>query len=437
MTASCPRSPWKGFLRLALLLLAGIVAGFLLLMASFLLPIDPMERNVLLSVPALDGSWGTGEEAYEQVLKGYETTQLDNSTDAYMLLSAIHRSDTSLIDRAINVYTYHHEINYRQFDSLLQYAQTGRDEDMKDTATARYWLGYLIVLKPLLLAFTYMDIRMLNMMAQGLLLAGILTLMIKRGLRSYALPFALSMVCITPAITGLSLQFSTALLVMLIAMLALLWKPSLVENRLGDAAFFMLTGMATSYFDFLTYPLVTFGMPFILWLLLHREESARQRWLRLLRCGAAWCAGYLGMWAGKWLLAFLYDGETFWWTVMGSVEKRTSAEIMEAGGVISRLDALRETASVFFKKPYLLLALATAAVYGVRLIRAGGVGRGKPSPSLCLALLAVAALPFLWFWLTANHAYSHAFYTSRTLAVTVFSGLCLLSALAARGSQRD
>lgn len=413
----------KGAVRLTLILLGGIALGFGLLVAAFCLPVEPMAQNVRLSIPTLDGTWGSGEEAAEQVVKGYQTMQLDNATDASMLLTAIHQSDTGAVDRAINVYTYRHEVYYTQYGTLMQYGQTGL-EDMNDTATTRYWLGYLIVLKPLLLFMTYMDIRVLNMLLQGLMLAGILMLMQQRGLGRYGLPFALAMCAVTPAITGLSLQFSTALWVMGLAMLVLLWKPDWVRHGVGDAAFFLVTGMATSYFDYLTYPLLTFGMPFVLWLLMNEDDSNRAVWKRLLRCGMAWCAGYAGMWVGKWAIAALAGNEDFWSSVVGSIETRTSAELRDAA--ITRWDALLATLKVYAKKPYLLLGVATAIGYGAALWRSR---RRKTTGCRALygALLAVATLPLIWFLLMANHTYIHAYFTCRALAVTAFGLLCAMS----------
>ena len=141
---------FRRMLGLCGILLAGIAVGFALLTAVFLLPVDAMEEHVLASIPALSGEWGTGEESYEQVLKGYTSTQLDNSTDAYMLLSAIHRSDKSAVDQAVNVYTWQDPDSFGQYGTLLRYGKSG-SEGMQEKATARYWLGYLVVLKPLLL----------------------------------------------------------------------------------------------------------------------------------------------------------------------------------------------------------------------------------------------------------------------------------------------
>ena len=49
---------------------------------------------------------------------------------------------------------------------------------------ARYWHGYLLFLKPLLLFFSLSDIRMMNAALQLILAAGVLLLAFrKRGLR--------------------------------------------------------------------------------------------------------------------------------------------------------------------------------------------------------------------------------------------------------------
>ena len=190
---------------------------------------------------------------------------------------------------------------------------------------------------------------------------------------------------------------------------------------MAEDVFFLLTGMATSYFDFLTYPVASLGMPLIVWLLLHRDETARTRLGRMVRCGLCWALGYAGMWAGKWALALLYGSEGFWSTLVGSLEVRTSHEVRGVGE-ISRLDALWKAASVFFKKPYFMAGAAALLGYGAVFVRrrVKGFPLEKNSRGLATALVCVALLPLGWYLFTANHTYNHAFFTSRALCVTVF-----------------
>ena len=308
---------FRRMLGLCGILLAGIAVGFALLTAVFLLPVDAMEEHVLASIPALSGEWGTGEESYEQVLKGYASTQLDNSTDAYMLLSAIHRSDKSAVDQAVNVYTWQDPDSFGQYGTLLRYGKSG-SEGMQEKTTARYWLGYLVVLKPLLLFLNYMDIRMLNMIVQLGLVMLLCCLMQKRGLGRYVLPFGLSLLCITPGVTWLSLQFSTTLLVALAAMAVLLWKPQRRKTPMAEDVFFLLTGMATSYFDFLTYPVASLGMPLIVWLLLRRgalHEPASGGWCAAV-CAGLWATRACGPENGRWRFCTAARASGLrWWAV--------------------------------------------------------------------------------------------------------------------------
>ena len=162
-------------------------------------------------------------------------------------------------------------------------------------------------------------------------------------------------------------------------------------------------------------------MPLIVWLLLHRDETARARLWRMVRCGLCWALGYAGMWAGKWALALLYGSEGFWSTLVGSLEVRTSHEVRGVGE-ISRLDALWKAASVFFKKPYFMAGAAALLGYGAVFVRrrVKGFPLEKNSCGLAAALVCVALLPLGWYLFTANHTYNHAFFTSRALCVTVF-----------------
>ena len=419
---------FRRMLGLCGILLAGIAVGFALLTAVFLLPVDAMEEHVLASIPALSGEWGTGEESYEQVLKGYASTQLDNSTDAYMLLSAIHRSDKSAVDQAVNVYTWQDPDSFGQYGTLLRYGKSG-SEGMQEKATARYWLGYLVVLKPLLLFLNYMDIRMLNMIVQLGLVMLLCCLMQKRGLGRYVLPFGLSLLCITPGVTWLSLQFSTTLLVALAAMAVLLWKPQRMKTPMAEDVFFLLTGMATSYFDFLTYPLVTLGVPLVLWLVLQPAEW-KQKIVDVIRLGAAWGFGYVAFWAMKWLIGSLVLGRNVLQEAADQIAYRVSDKIVWLQ--IDYKTVLQTNLGCFNFRTWQLLLLVLVAVCLLLAFFRRTVMRVRLLNTLPYML--VAATPFVWYKLTENHSCIHGFFTHRDLAVTIFATACIFVDLSRKES---
>lgn len=401
-------------IRMFLILLCGILVGLAALVAVYALPTAPMARNVRASVPALNGSWGH-ENSYHQLVVGYQSTQLDNSTDAVMMLAAVHENDEPLLTRIAQGYAYSDGVN--AFHTLLAYGENGA-EGLTTVPTARYWHGYLVLLKPLLLLFSYPDIRMLMMIAQGAMLALVIAGLCTRGQQKLLLPFLLSLLCITPAITGFSLQFSTSLWVFLGAMLALLYLPERHFTLHGQFTLFLLTGMVTSYVDYLTYPLATFGMPFIVCLYLFPQNDLRKELRRFMGCGLWWAVGYFGMWAGKWVLAAIFSTDPwFWANLTAKIGQRSSHE--SSGEALTYLTVLRSVLGVFCKRAYAAVAAAAALLFGGCMLREKRLPAPVKGRRLVLALTAV--LPFAWYFFTQNHSYNHAFFTSRALAVSVFA----------------
>lgn len=421
---------------LCALLMGGIVAGYLLLVVAYALPTARIAHNVRLSVQSLDGSWETGEIPYEQLVKGYLTAQLDNTTDATMLLAAAHQNDQPLLQRAANVptYTYH-----GMYSALIEYGQTGT-ANLRSANSARYWLGFLVWLKPLLIVASYMDIRIMLMGAQLLLLCAVVAAMAHRRLVRAVPALAVALLAITPAVVGFSIQFSSVYTLMLLGMLTLLLCPRLAGTGLPIAAFFLLTGMATSYFDYLTYPVATFGLPFLTALLLRPAASIRQGLTRFVMLLAAWLAGYFGMWAGKWVIAALFGGDPWFWpNLLAKVAQRGAMQ--SEGAPLTLAGVYASVLRVFAKRGYLLPAAALGAAYAVLLARLAvrrtrRAGRSAPlTPvargawrSTCPAVALTGLLPFVWYACTANHTVNHTFFTSRALVVSGFALALLLCA---------
>lgn len=413
-------------LKLALTLLAGIALGFGLLLGVYALPIEPMAANVRASVPALNGEWGR-EESYDQLLPGYQSTQLDNSTDAAMMLAAVHESDLPLIVRVAQGFCYGSDAN--AFGTLLSYGQNGA-EGLSTVSVARYWHGYLVFLKPLLCFFSYLDIRMLLSLTQGCLMAAVIVGLCRRGLSMLVPAFLLALLAVTPFATALSLQFSTVLCVFLCAMLALLYRPERAFEGHGLALFFLTVGMATSYVDYLTYPVAAFGMPMILCLFLFPLDGWRAQTKRFFLCGLCWCLGYFGMWAGKWVIAGMFGNESWFWpNLLAKISERSSD--VSGDQTLSYGMVLRSVVGVFCKRAYLLAYLAAGLIWLAARIRRRRLPRisWKERFHLLVFLGVIALLPFLWYLFTQNHSYNHAFFTSRALCVTLFAVGCALVSL--------
>lgn len=407
----------RQLLRMACILLLGIIMGFALLLAVYSLPLEPIAANVRASIPAFNGEWGS-EDSYHQLVKGYGTTQLDNSTDAVMLLAAVHESDEPVVQQVISAGTYTSAGN--SFSTLLDY---GAGKQIHSVSVARYWHGYLVFLKPLLLVCSYLDIRMLLSIVQWLMLGMVIAGLCRRKLSNLVIPFLISLLCITPSATAFSMQFSTVLLTFLGAMLCLLYLPRLRHEHLP--ILFLITGMVTSYIDYLTYPVAAFGMPFVLAVFLFPKQNAKEEFLRFVMLGVCWCAGYFGMWAGKWVIAGFWGSEKWFWpNLIAKITQRSASETRDISLTYGMV--LKQVLSLFAKRAYLLVFAVAAPIWGWRVFRSRRLPAKPISSGKSAVLLLCALIPFAWYFCTRNHSFNHAFFTSRALAVSVFAICALL-----------
>ena len=126
----------------------------------------------------------------------------------------------------------------------------------------RYWHGYLIVLKPLSLFLTYPQIRYLNMFIINILcfLSGMM-LYRKTKRTGAACAFILGLTATFLIVAPISFQYMASYTVMFLTVLALLGN--LEKRKLRMPELFFGCGMCISFFDFLTFPVVTLGIPLI------------------------------------------------------------------------------------------------------------------------------------------------------------------------------
>lgn len=103
------------------------------------------------------------EGMYPQLIKEYENKLLDNFTDCLMYATAIHPGTGNPVRDAVRNARYGYE-DLDMLQSLVDYANDAGDKENQryEVVYPRYWHGYLVILKPLLLFFNVNRIRMLN-----------------------------------------------------------------------------------------------------------------------------------------------------------------------------------------------------------------------------------------------------------------------------------
>ena len=412
----------KRILKYPIVLLFSILVGTICLWLAFLLPKDRMYRNVRSSMEVF-----YTESVYPQQVPGYKSTQLDNETDAIMLLGAIFNDDSSSLEQAMKVARIDFTSEHSCCVDLIRYAWEQKTPDHVSEYT-RYWHGYMIWLKPLLLLFDYADIRMMNMMIQVFLLFVLVKLLLERKLGRYLMPLALAVIVQNPTATAMSLQFSSIYYISIISMIVILkYHDYFIEKNMYSFFFFAL-GIVTVYFDFLTYPMTALCMPIVLVLILQKNKSD---WLHQLFDTLIWgiCfgLGYVGMWCGKWLISSLILGENVFREAINQMFLHTGDTVIE-GNTITKMGAIFRNVKVLLKWPYAI------ALGGYFIFLCFSIDWKKAIKRIgdILPFVCVLLVPFAWLYFASSHSSWCYWYTYRGLVATVFGGFCLMKMLPQR-----
>lgn len=352
--------------RMTLLFLCGMT-GMLLIYLSYMLPVARIRNHVKSGADIL-----LQETAMYQYADGYVSAILDNSTDDLMLAKTVYQSGDPLLDA---VWAPNYAIPGQDAGGLILFETLNSNDLSKAQIDVYpiYWHGYLVLLKPLFLILTYADFRILNQILEFGLMLLLLFLMQKRGLSRYIPACAAMLAFWNPATMGVSLQYAACFYLSIGASVLLFRK------QRDSLLFFMLIGALTSFLDFLTYPLVTLCVPLITTILLKSAERFSCRNISVVRSGIGdlfgkavwWGIGYAGMWAQKWIY----------------------------GSIVSKKNILVEAS--------------------------GKIGKN----GFYVELIIISLLPMLWFCFTANHSHMHPRLVYRTLGVSVYAGMVVITDL--------
>ena len=322
-------------------------------------------------------------------------------------------------------------------DNMMINHAISEDETMNPLEAAmsvngysRYWHGYLVWLRPLLILFQQWQIRYIYMMVFCMLFAWLLIRMAQTIPGGAGMPAAVALcVCFAAGyitVIPTCMQYAHVYFIAMIACIVLLRHRERLRPHLNLV--FMVTGMVTSFVDFLTAPLLTLGVPLLVYLFAdNQRETAvplRSRMAEIVCCALLWGIGYVGCWAMKWAIGSAVLGQNIFKDAFDHIFGWTSD--MDAG---SRGVAFARNAEMYFlaqgKRVYIVFALPVAALL-YRIVR-----HRNPQWRRALAYLLVGASPYLWYLVINGHSFYHPFFAHRIQTITALS-ICLFAIDAAR-----
>lgn len=407
-----------------------VLIGTALMILTYELPTERVVQNVQagLQVYEREGNypaWGLGEHS-----------KLDNFTDAIMLLEVTHPI-TDTVNAAMLNPRYALTSDEKPVDALIKVFH-GDTSGFAEVIYPRYWHGYLVLLKPMLMIMKVNHLRMLLAYVDFILFVVALLLLYKAFGLPHALAFAATVMILNLVSVSMSFQFSSIYVVTLTAIIFMLKK----NHRLFDDDlynyFFAAIGIIVAFTDFLTYPIFSVGLPLTLWYVLNRRELLKKNLANVMKMMTglliSWGVGYAGMWSGKWLVAQILTGHETFTDALHQVfvYSRMNDVLTGVGWQISTLGAVQRNIAVFGHGPIRIFIFAAIIFMLYILIsRRHNLIRQKILP-----YLFPAALPFAWYVIASGHSHIHAFFTYRGLAVTFFAISCMIIEILFLGEDR-
>ena len=405
------------------ILAASICIGAILITAAYSLPTTRIYHNVDRSAKIYEF-----EKHAPFWAGGVIHTRIDNFTDAIMLMKAAYPVEDLIRSAFLNPsWKFIDDTPDMTVNTLVDVMKYERQADENVWYYPLYWHGYLVILKPALMISPIHDLRVLNFYAQFFLMLTALLLFYQRFGQNLTLAFALTLLTINPITTAINFQMSDIFCIILLSTIFILRRNEFLLRGQNYLYFFLILGIVTVYFDFLTYPFATFGISLCVCVLMNQKiffnVEPKKIFIKLSSYLFAWGFGYGGMWAGKWILATILTGENVLLSAFKNAAYRTSTTLSAAEGdsTFTFLDMLARNFSSLMRGP-LPIILGILLIYLLYLI----IRRKKKfsaTPSMVLTFSFIILLPFLWYAVLKNHSYVHDFMTYRNLAVTIFGAM--------------
>lgn len=246
-----------------------------------------------------------GEESVLGEVRYGDCSKVDQIADAKLLsiayyLDQDHPLESVLTDR----YYYKSDTEKTMNES---FARSVKEDLEPNNQYLRYWHGSLIFVRPLLLFLNLREMKIFHGMVIALLLIVLLAMLIRRSYKTEAVCLSISMGIVSIWFVPLSLEYTWMfLLTLVISGIAVRFSDS-PEKEERIFLLFFLTGMFTSYLDFLTTETLTLLIPLLLLARICRR-NALDSYNLVWRSVFLWGIGYIAAWVSKWGLVFLILG---------------------------------------------------------------------------------------------------------------------------------
>ena len=279
--------------RIVIIVLAASVLGLSLLALAWLIPASAIKNNAEYGIKILQSE--NGDDDWEFLLTHAYGSRIDSVDDAIMLKQAI---------------------TYDSSKSCIQNA-------MYCAGKVRYWNGYMVLIRPLMLIFTYAQFRYFFMLAMGIL-SCFVVIRSKDSLgNGVAVAFALGLLLSNTYIVPWNNVTSFGTVIYLGSAVYILNNYKGGNNYADLFTEFAIFAVLNVYFDQVTVLPQSLGIPLLFVLFIDHIEygvkSLKDSLKKIICASSGWLSALVMFWVMKWIMGTLITGENVFANAFGRV----------------------------------------------------------------------------------------------------------------------
>lgn len=344
---------------------------------------------------------------------------IDNYTDMIMLNIITYNNENSFVKRTFgNKYGILYvdkygdkEIYWNQYENLKS---SLNNENHSSILYGRFWHGYQIIIKPLLRFFTYQQSLVFLTIIGIILIVTSCILIFKKLDWKYLIIYILSLLSLNIYVFNTCYQYFFSMILMITFIIIILFKYN--KGNFNSNLYFYIFGALTSYFLYISFPLITLCYPLIIFLALEFKNGKainyKQNISTIIKNSISWFTGYVLFFLFKWILGTFLVGTNFIEDALMSVSQRLGITFS-----FNYFDILKLNLSYFFNNKLNIVLLIIASILIIIKIR----NNFKEKIKIISPILLIFTMPFIWIFVCNNHSAVHYWMIARLFSISIFA----------------
>lgn len=319
----------------------------------------------------------------------------------------------------------------------LDYTNSMENNLKGNCSYARYWHGSIVIIKLLLIVFNIEQIYIFLKIMFYFNILIFLGILIKKKYYKVIIAFILGSVMISIWYVPLTFEYIWTFFIMfIVSIIAILLedknkKPSYNEvyNKKLYILFF-ISGIITCYFDFLTTEIITILVPLILILTIRLQNQTftniKQEGKFILKAIILWFIAYTMMWLTKWVISAIVLNTSIVSVALNQAMYRINGQVSAIPKSKLPFLAIKENFDILIpiilyreKVWEIVLTLATLIIVTLLILDR----KNKTKIDYMILMIFIAIVPYIRYFIMANHSYRHSFFTFRSQLATM---MCII-----------